>query len=222
MIFVAYNPLTPHIISTKMKYMKGLLSSFNLLFGRYKAEIILITVASVCLVISISTFTNSSKIKTDPTTVNENVPTDEPSKKIYVDLEGSVQKTGIYEVTSGARLKDILITSEGLSANADRLFFARNFNLSQLLVDQEKIYIPSVAEVESGLISENPNSESKSQDKISLNQGSESELDSLPGVGTATIQKIISGRPYGSVNELIDRKIVSEGTFTKIKELIDL
>ncbi len=39
-------------------------------------------------------------------------------------------------------------------------------------------------------------------EKIDLNAASESQLDSLPGVGPATAKKIIAARPYSSVNDL--------------------
>ena len=38
--------------------------------------------------------------------------------------------------------------------------------------------------------------------KIDLNTASEKELDSLPGVGPATVKKIVSNRPYSSVDDL--------------------
>lgn len=38
--------------------------------------------------------------------------------------------------------------------------------------------------------------------RIDLNNATEKELDTLPGVGRATAKKIIAGRPYSSVSDL--------------------
>lgn len=41
-----------------------------------------------------------------------------------------------------------------------------------------------------------------SPSKVDINSASEKELDTLPGVGSATAKKIIAGRPYSSVSDL--------------------
>src|ERR1700737_3242358 len=43
---------------------------------------------------------------------------------------------------------------------------------------------------------------SKSTAKVDLNSASEKELEALPGVGKATAAKIVSNRPYSSVDDL--------------------
>ena len=56
-------------------------------------------------------------------------------------------------------------------------------------------------------------------EKVDLNNASQQELEALPGVGAATAQKIIAGRPYKSVSDL-EKAGVSEKTIGAIKPLV--
>ena len=58
---------------------------------------------------------------------------------------------------------------------------------------------------------------------VNLNAATASELDELPGIGPKTAQKIIDARaekPFASVDELKDRKIVGSATFEKLRDLV--
>ena len=57
---------------------------------------------------------------------------------------------------------------------------------------------------------------------ININSASESELDTLTGVGPVTIGKIIDNRPYNTLEELVSKKAVSKSVFEKIKDSISL
>jgi competence protein ComEA len=55
---------------------------------------------------------------------------------------------------------------------------------------------------------------------VNINQATEEELDALPGVGPVTAQKIISNRPYQSVDDLVSKKAVGQSVFSKIKDQV--
>ena len=66
-------------------------------------------------------------------------------------------------------------------------------------------------------------SETKTEKKanpIDINSATKQELMTIPGIGDAYAQKIIDGRPYRAKNELVQKKIIPEATYDKIKDQI--
>ena len=136
------------------------------------------------------------------------------SSKIKADIEGAIVKPGVYELPSSSRINDLLITAGGLSAEADRDWVSKNLNLAAKLVDGGKIYIPGVGEGNKGAAILGYQDIAN---KININTAGSAELDTLPGIGPVTAQKIIEGRPYQTIEELVSRKILGKSTFEKIK-----
>ncbi len=133
--------------------------------------------------------------------------------EILVDVEGAVVKPGVYSLRSDARIRDGLIAASGLSSNANREWVAKNINLAGKLVDGGKIYIPTAGQdvkgAAAGII-----------DSININTASIEQLDALSGIGPATGQKIIDNRPYGDIQELVSKKVLTTKVFEKIKDKI--
>ncbi|MDH7475893.1 MAG: helix-hairpin-helix domain-containing protein [Microgenomates group bacterium] len=218
--------------------MNGFIDSLSQWFKKRALDIFLLISAVVIALFSWILFIKNNQLKINQElessqSLTRNKKTSD--NKIIIDIAGAVEAPGVYEVTEGARLKDVILLAQGLSSECDLGFFNRNFNQSRFVFDQEKIYIPSVAEINSGIFYEvqksinylSPNSpnnnlmSSSDEEKISLNNGSIEELDTLPGVGKITAQRIIDNRPYKTLEEILTKKVVSQKVYDQIKSLVE-
>jgi hypothetical protein len=53
--------------------------------------------------------------------------------------------------------------------------------------------------------------------KPALNSATKEELEALPEIGAAYSQKIIDGRPYAKVSDLVKKKIIPKDVYEKVK-----
>ena len=118
-------------------------------------------------------------------------------------------------------LDDAIKKAGGFAQDADREYIAKNINLASVVKDGQKIYIPKVGETVSDSNGNALSSNSKST-LVNINTATESELDSLPGIGPVRAGKIIANRPYASINDLLTKKVLGEATFEKIKDQISV
>ncbi len=143
------------------------------------------------------------------------------SGQVWVDVQGAVEKAGVYQLEGEARVKDALLAAGGLSSSADRSFVARYVNLAQKVADGVKIYIPK--EGEGGGQVAGTSISVGSQvigGRVNINTSSQAQLERLTGIGESRAKAIIGGRPYGSIDELLSKKILTKAVFEKIKEEI--
>jgi competence protein ComEA len=146
------------------------------------------------------------------------LPKEVQTQQIMIDVEGAVINPGVYKMNSDSRTVDALAAAGGMSEEADREYVQKNINLAQKVSDGLKIYVPRVGEEVKSAFSSNP--QGSAGPVININTASEAQLDSLSGVGQVTAGKIIDGRPYSDPKELLDKKIVGQATFDKIKDQI--
>jgi len=143
-------------------------------------------------------------------------------KSVIVDVAGAVEQPGVYSIPYDSRISNVLITAGGLAPKADRNYISRYINLAQRVSDGMKIYFPFENEVSTTFSNQSTRGMGNIGGLININTGSLSELDSLPGIGPVTADKIIAARPYQDLSELTSKGVVSKTIFEKIKDKIGL
>jgi competence protein ComEA len=151
------------------------------------------------------------------------------SVKVKVNVSGAVNKPGVYELTTENTVAKALELAGGLHKDADKVYVARFVNMAKSLTNEEMLYIPYKNEstlldllaksISSSTTTTATNSSTQIA-KVNLNSATEAELDTLPGVGPSTAQKIIAARPFTDIEELKDVSGIGDVTFAKLKEYI--
>lgn len=154
--------------------------------------------------------------------------------KIIVHITGEVKKTGIITLKEGARIADAIKEAGGTTNEAD----LDQINLAYQLQDGQKIYIPSKKNKEKNetkeyitsesgnnvIIQENTSEKGGKSSKVNINKATQSELETLPGIGEAMANRIIEYREqngkFQKVEDLKNVKGIGDAKFEKIKELI--
>ena len=141
--------------------------------------------------------------------------------KIPVYLVGEIARPGIYEVSPGTYLYELVELAGGLTpmAAADRINLVFRIEDSRLLrIDSkdEAASLPAqIGNTTGGL---------ESKGKTNINTASETELDTLPGIGPTTARAIISFRqgngPFREIEEIMNVPGIKQSRFDAIKDSI--
>ena len=120
---------------------------------------------------------------------------------VVVDVVGAVRRPGLYRLPPGARVADAVARAGGPTAHADTALV----NLAAPLADGVQIAVPrrgsatASAEATAG-------GAGAASGPVHLNSASVADLDTLPGVGPVTAQKIVDYRqqhgPFTALDDL--------------------
>jgi competence protein ComEA len=142
-----------------------------------------------------------------------------PAARVYVDVVGAVRRPGLYRLRDGARIADAVARAGGATRRADTALI----NLAAPVADGMQIVVPvrgapGVAETSPGA----PGAPGGA--KVSLSSATVEQLDTLPGVGPVTAQKIVDWRtahgPFRSVDALDDVPGIGPARIEQLRELV--
>ncbi len=149
---------------------------------------------------------------------------------LRVFVNGEVVAPAVYEFQAGSLVADAIEAAGGFTGDADQTVV----NLAFPLADGMQIYVPAVGEsagppapivaapVAGG--QEDSSSGATAGGLVNINTANLEELDTLPGVGPATAQRIIDYRdangPFASIEAIMDVSGIGEATFERLQDLI--
>ena len=150
----------------------------------------------------------------NPGMVQENV--SESPVDLIINVAGKVNNPGVYQLPKGSRVIDAIKAAGNQRNGVD----ISDINLARILVDGEQILVgspkPSSGKIAAKKITiDNP---------LDLNRATITQLDSLPGIGPVTAQRIVDYRTkVGRINSVDELKKISGlggAKFEEIKSLL--
>lgn len=148
------------------------------------------------------------------------------NKEITVYVSGEVNKPGIVTLNEGDRLATAVEMVGGTTDKAD----LNGINMAIKVQDEMHYIIPKIGDVvknnNSEIVSnDNTNqAEASKTSQININTATIEELDTLPGVGEATANKIVNHRSengeFKSIEEVKNVNGIGDKKFEEIKNLI--
>lgn len=154
-------------------------------------------------------------------------------QEIYIHIIGEVKNQGIIVLKKGDRICDAIEKAGGITENAD----LSKVNLAYVLSDGQKLRIPNINDknenisyisVESGdnNVVEGGNGSMKNGGKININNASQTELETITGIGPSIAAKIIQYREkngkFKKVEDLRNVSGIGESKFEGMKDEVEV
>ena len=160
--------------------------------------------------------------------VGESKETDvETDAWIYVDVAGAVRTPGVVKLARGARVYEAIELAGGFAKDAA----ISAVNQASVLQDVQQLYIVTVEEqktkqLSSSEVSLETSGEGRVADagKVNINQASEEEVMTLPGIGASKAADIVRYREeqgrFEQIEDIMNISGIKEAVFGKIKDKI--
>ena len=143
------------------------------------------------------------------------------SQLLVVDVAGAVRRPGLYRLANGSRIADAVRRAGGTTARAD----TAAINLAAPLVDGMQVVVPRRGGATAGSGADATGAGgSASGMRISLSSATVEQLDSLPGIGPVTAQRIVDWRTahgaFRSVDALDEVPGIGPARIEQLRDLV--
>ena len=140
---------------------------------------------------------------------------------LHVDVAGAVQMPGVYILAPGSIVADAIVAAGGPAGDAD----LDRINKAVSLQDGTQIYVPRMGQADLPVRSQpvmlpTAPPSTATGGLIDINTATDQELDTLPGVGPVLARRIIEGRPYGAVDDLLRVAGIGQATLDKLRDQV--
>jgi len=149
-----------------------------------------------------------------------------PTGMVTVHAAGAVVSPGIYTVAAAARVADVLTAAGGTLPEAD----VHRLNLATKVADGDRVYVPREGETAepataaSSPTGSGPPGSGAAAGPVDLNTATLDQLDTLPGIGPATAQAIVTYRTrhgrFRSVTELLEVPGIGPAKLEAVRPLV--
>ena len=147
-----------------------------------------------------------------------------PTARVVVDVVGAVRRPGLYRLEQGSRIADAVARAGGATGKAELSMV----NLAAPLADGEQVVVPKRAAAgaaAAGVAAGGAEAGAgPSTGPVHLSTATLDQLDSLPGVGPVTAQKILDYRAkhgaFSSVDELDAVPGIGPSRMDQLRDLV--
>ncbi len=138
---------------------------------------------------------------------------------VVVHVAGAVRNAGVYRLRAGARVNDAVARAGGATPRAD----LSQVNLAAKVEDGRQVLVPRRVATPPAAPTGTA-APGQPTAPVSLNTATLEQLDTLPGVGPATAQKIVDYREqhggFGSVDELGEVPGIGDVRLAALRDLV--
>lgn len=127
------------------------------------------------------------------------------SPDMEVAVHGEVLRPGRYVLPFGARVGDLIEAAGGTTVGAA----TELVDLVAPLADGRSVHVPARAAEEGS-------------ERVSINEATPRQLETLPGIGPALAARIVAARPFHAVADLERVRGIGPATLRRLRDLVTL